>query len=200
MSYYANQEPRPFEPHYGTRMSNAEAVLLCRYAKAACPQQAFDQYTPDAWFDLLSDLRFEDCKMAIKCVVQRQPFVAPAEIRDEVKRVRLRRFSEFGPMPDPPLEIGAQGSDEYRRWVAETMRAIGDGTAVPGPNPASLTTRPERTKLGLAGKSLAEDNADAKRRARADLDAAKRKLQEERPTHPTPLPPLCEHDPEKETS
>ena len=74
------------------RMTRPEAVTLCRLAKASCPQQAFDEYTPDAWFELLRDLRFEDCKDALFAVVRESPFVAPAEIRAHIKRVRSDRL------------------------------------------------------------------------------------------------------------
>lgn len=124
------EEPTPLEPGYGRRMSHTQAVLLCRYAKAACPQQAFDEYTPDAWADLLDDVRFEDAQEALKALVKRQPFVAPAEIRAEVKRVRSKRIAEFGPIPEPPPEIGAD-PERYHHWFVNTMQAIGDGDVTP---------------------------------------------------------------------
>lgn len=125
------------------RMSNAEAVALTRYAKAACPQQAFDQYTPDAWADLLSDLRFVDAQAALKAVVQRQPFVSPAEIRDEVKRIRRNRLDMFGPMPDPPDEIGAD-PEGYRQWYRRAMTAICDGELTSENRPADRAALVQR--------------------------------------------------------
>ena len=106
------------------RMSPAEAVMLCRYAKACCPQQAFDDYTPDAWHDLLGDYPFEDCKQAVKTVTKRQPFVAPAEIRAEVRRIRYKRIEAFGPF-DPPAEI--EGVRAYCSWLEAMQRRIADG-------------------------------------------------------------------------
>ena len=58
-------------------MTHAETVLLTRYVKACCPQQAIDEYTPDAWHDLLGDLALADCRAAAAAVAKRQPFVAP---------------------------------------------------------------------------------------------------------------------------
>lgn len=122
-----SMEPTPpLEPNYGRRMSHMQAVLLCRYAKAACPQQAFDEYTPDAWADLLEDVRFEDAQLALKALVKRQPFVAPAEIRAEVTRIRNKRIGDFGIIPEPPPEIAAT-PETYHHWFRNTMRAIGDG-------------------------------------------------------------------------
>ena len=124
MSMSQYEPPRPLEPDYGRRMTNAEAVILCRYAKAACPQQAFDEYTPDAWGDLLGALRFEDCKEALRNVVKRKPFVAPAEIREEVTRVRNKRIGDFGGIPNPPDDLDVE---EFGRWRADIVRRIGDG-------------------------------------------------------------------------
>jgi hypothetical protein len=106
-----------------------EAVLLCRYAKACCPQQAFDEYTSDAWYDLLGDMRFVDCKEGVRLTAQRQPFVSPSEIRNEVKRIRFDRIQEFGPIDPPafPDSDDASSEREYREWMRETYRRIGDG-------------------------------------------------------------------------
>lgn len=110
-----------------TRMTPTEAVALCRFAKACCPQQAFDEYTPDAWFELLKDLRMEDCKTALTIVVRSQPFVSPAEIRDEVKRLRWGRISAFGVLPDPPDVSYPDDPARYSQWHRELMQRIADG-------------------------------------------------------------------------
>src|ERR1700733_6921588 len=36
-----------------TPVTEEEPLVLTRYVKACCPQQAFDRYTPDAWPGLL---------------------------------------------------------------------------------------------------------------------------------------------------
>ena len=106
------------------RMTAAEAVMLCRFAKACCPQQQFDEFTPDAWHELLGDLRFEDCKAAVVAVTKRQPFCAPAEIRDEVKRLRNDRLNKFGAF-GPPVEI--PDLSEWQAWTSDMNRRIADG-------------------------------------------------------------------------
>jgi len=58
------------------------------YVNACCPQQAMDEYTPDAWHDLLGDMGLDECRAAVVAIAQRQPFVAASEIRGEVKRAR----------------------------------------------------------------------------------------------------------------
>ena len=108
------------------RMTRPEAVTLCRLAKAACPQQAFDEYTPDAWFELLSDLRFDECKEALFKVAREQPFCSPAEIRKAVRSVRSDRLARFGAMPTPPFELNGDPRAEVE-WAKAIRQRVADG-------------------------------------------------------------------------
>lgn len=105
-------------------MTPREAVLLTRYVKACCPQQAMDEFTPDAWFDLLGDLSMTDCKEAVQSVAMRQPFAAPAEIRAEVRNIRAERLKNSDqviPDADP---------DDRRAYIAalrSNYRDLADG-------------------------------------------------------------------------
>ena len=123
-------------------MNPLEAATLCKLAKAACPQQAIDEYTPDAWFPLLDDLRFEDAKDALFAVVKRQPFVAPAEIRAEVRRIRHDRIITYGPLPEPPVD--ADESGKYAFELRDMIRRIGNGELIRGPEPEPIEGHAER--------------------------------------------------------
>ena len=124
-------------------MTEEEALVLTRYVKACCPQQAMDKYTPDAWFDLLADLDFGDCQEAVKAVAKRQPFVAPAEIRAEVRKIREDRLART-PLPAPPADATETGRyQEIIRANVERIadgkqlrNAIGGGAPLPGDPPA----------------------------------------------------------------
>lgn len=167
------------------RMTNADAVVLCRMAKAACPQQQFDQYTPDMWHELLGDLRFEDARMALVEVVKSQPFVSPAEIRDQVKRIRGRRIDAYGPI-SPPDDIEDTPAVE-RVWFREMIRRIGDGELQPGdrPEPAEVlgrampdwkslmpsVPRVERARIIAAEKAKDSAYAEGRKAAEAELAA-----------------------------
>lgn len=107
-------------------MNATEAALLCRYVKACCPQQAIDEYTPTAWADLLGDIRIEDAKEAVRAVAMTQPFVAPAEIRAQVRRMRGKRISEHPPLIPPP----GLSELEERQWIRQARRHIGDGNEI----------------------------------------------------------------------
>ena len=104
-------------------MTPREAVMLCRYVKACCPQQQVDEYTPDAWHDLLRDLQFNDCRAAVAAVASRQPFVAPAEIRAEVRRIRAERLHDFQYVP---VE-GDNDPDVYLAALRSQRTAVADG-------------------------------------------------------------------------
>ena len=109
-------------------MTPLEATALCRFTKAVCPQQAIDEYTPDAWHPLLEDIRFEDAKAAVINAGKKKPFISPAEIRAEVKMIREDRIRAYGALPAPPADL-ADNAVEYMAHRAELLRAIADGEA-----------------------------------------------------------------------
>lgn len=114
-------------------MNHQETVMLTRLVAAACPQQAIDDYTPDAWHPLLSDLRFADCQAAMTVLGKRQLFMAPSEIRAEVRRIRDARIARSA-IPAPPAEL-ADNPRAYAAAVADLERRAGDGEfpeAAPG--------------------------------------------------------------------
>ncbi len=110
-------------------MRPTETVLLCRLVRAACPQQAMDDATPDIWHRLLDGIRFVDAEAALIAIARRQPFASPAEIIAEVRRIRDQRIASHGP-PEPPPGL-ADDEVSYRRWLVQARRDIADGrTAV----------------------------------------------------------------------
>ncbi len=126
-------------------MNPNETVMLARYVKALCPQQKFDEYTPDAWHDVLADYALVDARAAAAAVARKQPFVSPAEIITEIRRQRAERAADFqGPglsadIPDAdPDDIpaylsalrglrtrAADGLPTRRRPVAELLAGVG---------------------------------------------------------------------------
>ena len=109
-------------------MTPHETLLLTRYVKACCPQQHIDEYTPDAWHDLLEDLDSADCRAAVAAIVKRQPFIAVADIRAEVKRIRRDRL-ERNPIAAPPAEL-MDTPGKYREVLKGDIRRIADGYSV----------------------------------------------------------------------
>lgn len=108
-------------------MTPTETVMLCRYLVACCPQQHMDEYTPDAWHDLLGDLPLDVAKLAVQRVAQRQPFVAASEIRAEAAAI----WREQQPAR-PQLALVAddrtpeQIETTRKRGLSTAREAIGD--------------------------------------------------------------------------
>lgn len=103
-------------------MTHEETVLLTRYVKACCPQQAIDKYTPVAWHDLLGHLGIDDCRAAVAAVASRQPFVAPAEIIAEVRRTQAHAKDQahLRELLDPDAHRAAitRADDAFMRKLA----------------------------------------------------------------------------------
>lgn len=113
-------------------MNRQEAVALTRYVKACCPQQAIDEYTPDAWHDLLGDLDLGACRQAAACVARRQPFVSPAEIRAEVRSERQQRLASCRSDTFMPHGETADNVAEYLREVRQRISTVAKGSITAG--------------------------------------------------------------------
>lgn len=115
-------------------MTPQETLVITRYIKASCPQQAIDEYTPEAWHDQFRDLSMEDCRAATAAVIGRQPFVSPSEIRAEVRRIREQRIAR-SVIEAPPPEL-ADDPRAYCRELAKNVKRAADGLAPPAEAPA----------------------------------------------------------------
>jgi hypothetical protein len=157
----------------------SEAVALTRYVRACCPQQAIDKYTPDVWHDLLGDLPYADCEAAAAAVARRQPFVAPAEIRAEVRRIRDDRLARE--IPAAPAAELADEPGRYRVELQAGITRIADGRRVPAVIAAPVREEPPpeefieaRARLGPAlprnKRELAQRQAAESRAAREAAD------------------------------
>lgn len=125
-------------------MNREETVKLHRYVTGACPQQASDEFTPNIWHDLIGDLPYADCITAVKTIANRQPFVAPAEIRAEVRRIRAIRLEGFQYVP-------IEGDDNHRVYLAALRAqraAVADGRREPAP--PQLDAKPRDVKALIA--------------------------------------------------
>ena len=166
-------------------MNAREATHLCKLAKTISPAQAVDEFTPAAWALILEDIRFEDARLALKQLGGEQEWVHVSHIVQRVKRIRRDRVLDFGTLPDPPRRIDPDGP-EYRHWLAETTKAIADGTYRPS-TPEALGAKRDIRELGtvrtvdaaLATRPLREAHADA-RRALQEADADRKRQQRER--------------------
>jgi hypothetical protein len=104
-----------------------ETVRLLGVVAAGCPAMRLEPGTSRVWHQLLDDLELGDCLEAFRVVARRQPFVAPADLRAEVKATRQARMLAT---PDP---VPAADPDDAAAYFAElraNRRAIA-GTPAP---------------------------------------------------------------------
>lgn len=160
-------------------MTPSETVLLTRYVAACCPHQRIDEYTPDAWHDILGDLELADCRAAVATIKRRSVFVDPSEIRTEVKRLRDDRLARE--IPAAPAAALADDPGRYRAELQARIKRIADGMtrhlaiAAPvreGPPPDEFAAT--RAKLGPAlprnSRDLAQRQAAESRAVREAAD------------------------------
>lgn len=119
-------------------MTPDECVILARYVRALCPQQKFDEYTPDAWHDVLRDYDLNEATQAAATVARKQAFVAPGEIATEVRKTR-RELVAVDAETEPPA-ADPNNVPLYLRQVRTHRRAVATGRtpAIPA-LPASIT-------------------------------------------------------------
>ncbi|WP_108990408.1 zinc finger domain-containing protein [Streptomyces coelicoflavus] len=111
-------------------MTPDETVILARYVRALCPQQKFDEYTPDAWHDVLGDLPLDGARAAAATVARRQPFVSPAEIRTAYISQREQAAADIQG-PGLPAAIPDADPDDVHAYLAavkEQRTRAADGT------------------------------------------------------------------------
>lgn len=140
-------------------MTPQEAIQIAKYVAALCPQQRFNEHTPDVWGDVLAPYDPADARAAVVAVAARQPFISPAEIIGEIKTRRAERIALANPVYDGnPTETGIESA----RSVRALLRAAADGrlpqrtiSAALGKGsdgPAELPSGRVRAILGAAAK------------------------------------------------
>lgn len=72
-------------------MTPTEVTKLCALLAARCPQQRFEDGTPDAWHADLKDVPLADATEAVRRVTTRQPFCALSDLLTEIRALRNER-------------------------------------------------------------------------------------------------------------
>lgn len=108
-------------------MNRADAIKLCRYVHAATPGQRLDEYTPQAWADILEDLPcgFDDARAAVVAIKRRQVFVDCSDIIAEVRHMQDDRLAR-NPVQAPPAEL-LDDPRAYAEYLARETRRITSG-------------------------------------------------------------------------
>jgi hypothetical protein len=98
-------------------MNLQETARLCRIIAALSPSQKIDADTPDVWQVVLADVTLPDALEAAKAIAKRQPYIAPADIVNEARRLRTKRLDDVG-VPTPNVDPDDAGA------YAEELRAL----------------------------------------------------------------------------
>lgn len=135
-------------------MNGREAVDLARYMRAHFPQQPIDEFTADALAETLADYPAGDCRKAILNIARRgEKWCSPTDVWAEVRRIREKRVSDYGPV-EPPAGLDPDDVRGYQRWLEAKTRAIADGTDT-APDPQELTSRHDVIgELGHVGREV----------------------------------------------
>lgn len=138
-------------------MNPNETVMLARYVKALCPQQKFDEYTPDAWHDVLADFRLEDARTAAAAVARKQPFVSPSEIIDEIRKQRDDRADGYQG-PGLSAEIPDADPDDVQAYLS-ALRGMRTRAA----DGLELKKRPVAQLLAGIGREIPDEHKPVRR-------------------------------------
>lgn len=98
-------------------MNLQETARLCRIIAALSPSQKIDADTPDVWQVVLADVTLSDALEAAKAIAKRQPYIAPADLVNEARRLRTHRLDDVG-VPTPNVDPDDAGA------YAEELRAL----------------------------------------------------------------------------
>ncbi|MCP9205539.1 zinc finger domain-containing protein [Streptomyces sp. NEAU-Y11] len=135
-------------------MTEEETVILARYVRALCPQQRFDEYTADAWHDLLAPYSLEEARAAVaRHIAAGHAFVSVGEIVTEIRKARNDRLDRHTEAEPPAGDLGDHTS--YRAALLAERRAIADGRTEPQPVPALPPGSTEPQPTGRARAILA---------------------------------------------
>ena len=105
-------------------MNLREATSLIVMVRAGCPCMEIVEGMPEMWQAVLDDIRLVDAQAAVVALVRASPrWIAPADVRGEVRRIRDDRLDR-NPLPAPPADLTAE---EGIAWQRRAIKAIADG-------------------------------------------------------------------------
>lgn len=109
-------------------MRPTEVVMLTGYLRAHFPSQPVDEYTTEALEELLAPYPAADCRQAVLRIAERgEHWCSPTDVKAEVKRIRAKRVSDYGPI-EPPAGLDPDDVRGYQRWLEAKKKGIADGT------------------------------------------------------------------------
>lgn len=146
-------------------MTPDETVALTRYVAALCPAQRFDEFTADAWWDVLARYTLEEARAAAASVAGRQPFVSAGEIATEARRARADRIGRDAETEAPPIDPNR--AIDYARALRGRRNGVATG-AVPRRAIETSVTRDDVAAMRRQGNDLRQFIGQGMRDAAAE--------------------------------
>lgn len=128
-------------------MNITETILLLRKIKAYKPAQQMDEYTPDAWAEILEHVGYADASEAVKQLAGEIAFIGCDDVAKRVRHLRARRIEDGFADLIPPRELSTA---DWPAWCQAARKRLGDGETaeqINGPQP-ELKARSELRMLG----------------------------------------------------
>ena len=137
-------------------MTPTEVVLLTGYLRAHFPSQPVDEFTTEALEELLAPFPSADCKRAVLNLADKgEKWCSPTDVRNEVRRLRAKRVSDYGPI-EPPAGLDPDDVRGYQRWLGAMHKGIADGTVTAPPSIESSVGRDVVREFGQIGREVPE--------------------------------------------
>lgn len=132
-------------------MNVTETTAVMRHIAAACPQQRFDEHTPEVWAMVLEPYRLKDCLAAVIDLAREHTWIGTAEIATWVRELHSRRLLAT-PMPSEPDWIG-QDTALFLAWTKATRAAIIHGDPLPDET-AIRAAIPRQSRTAICGPEI----------------------------------------------
>lgn len=155
-------------------MTPRQAADLVRVVRAVCPAQHVDEWTPDAWAEILAPYSFNDARTAVLALasIPMPPgtslFIGTNQIVEGINKIRGKRLQATA-MPQPPAGLDPA---EYDAWHKRTHEAIANGTYQPQPLPELPPPDEGRVRrlIAEATPATADTPEHHERRRQPDVD------------------------------
>jgi hypothetical protein len=138
-------------------MIEQEWIVLFRYVRAMFPQQKFDEYTPEAWYDVLGQYEAAHVRAGVARCAAEKPFVSPAEIVAAIRSARADADRDLQG-PGQYAEVPDADPDDVQAYLAALR-----GQRTRAANGQQLTARPVLALTAGVGHDIPEEHRPVRR-------------------------------------
>lgn len=109
-------------------MNRTETVLLLRKIRAYKPAQTMDEYTPDAWQEVLAGVPADDAMSVVQDLARELTWIGVDDVAQRAKAITSRRINdgEADLIPPPDLATPEQ-VNAYQDWLKGARARLAAG-------------------------------------------------------------------------